>query len=124
MEIVDNAIVLAVPGAMDAGLTSLLFWSSLAFALAVAFVVTFPVEPLADLARAGPRRGPRAPLTPESPAAAAFDTLTQRDYHSRPGSELQARGSNAGRLEFFPLTKTAARFCPHPRHLHRGDLWP
>jgi formate/nitrite transporter FocA (FNT family) len=44
MEIVDNAIIVAVPGAMDAGLTSLLFWSSLVFALAVAFVVTFPVN--------------------------------------------------------------------------------
>jgi Domain of unknown function (DUF4396) len=38
MEIVDNAIILAVPGAMDAGLDELLFWGSLAFALAVAFV--------------------------------------------------------------------------------------
>src|SRR4051794_34442194 len=38
MEIVDNAVVLVVPGAMDAGLDSLLFWGSLAFALAVAFV--------------------------------------------------------------------------------------
>ena len=44
MEIVDNAIVLIVPGAMDAGLTDALFWASLAFALAVAFVVTFPVN--------------------------------------------------------------------------------
>ena len=44
MEVVDNGIILAVPGAMDAGLTSLLFWGSLAFALAVAFVVTFPVN--------------------------------------------------------------------------------
>ena len=44
MEIVDNAIIVAVPGAMDAGLISLLFWSSLGFALAVAFVVTFPVN--------------------------------------------------------------------------------
>jgi hypothetical protein len=44
MEIVDNAIILAVPGAMDAGLTSSLFWASLAFALAVAFVVTLPVN--------------------------------------------------------------------------------
>ena len=44
MEIVDNAIIVAVPGAMDAGLTSLLFWASLAFALAVAFVVTLPVN--------------------------------------------------------------------------------
>ncbi|HYO48471.1 MAG TPA: DUF4396 domain-containing protein [Chloroflexia bacterium] len=44
MEIVDNAILLAIPGAMDAGLTSLLFWGSLAFALIVAFAVAFPVN--------------------------------------------------------------------------------
>ena len=44
MEIVDNAVVLAVPGAMDAGLSSLLFWGSLAFSLAVAFAVTVPVN--------------------------------------------------------------------------------
>jgi hypothetical protein len=44
MEIVDNAIVLSVPGAMDAGLASWLFWVSLAFALVVAFVVTVPVN--------------------------------------------------------------------------------
>jgi hypothetical protein len=43
MEIVDNAIMLAIPGAMDAGLTDLLFWSSLAFALLVAGVATFPI---------------------------------------------------------------------------------
>ena len=42
MEIIDNAIILAVPGAMDAGLTSWLFWGALAFSLAVAFVVTMP----------------------------------------------------------------------------------
>ena len=39
MEIVDNLVMVVVPGAMEAGLTSLLFWGSLAFALAVAFVV-------------------------------------------------------------------------------------
>ena len=44
MEIVDNAIMLAIPGAMEAGLTSPLFWGSLAVALAVAFVVTVPVN--------------------------------------------------------------------------------
>ena len=44
MEIVDNAIMLGVPGAMDAGLTSPLFWGALAFALVVAFVVTVPVN--------------------------------------------------------------------------------
>jgi Domain of unknown function (DUF4396) len=44
MEIVDNAVVLLIPGAMDAGLDELLFWASLAFALAVAFVAAFPVN--------------------------------------------------------------------------------
>lgn len=44
MEIIDNAVLVAVPGAMDAGLGSLLFWGSLAFSLAVAFVVTVPVN--------------------------------------------------------------------------------
>jgi len=44
MEIVDNAIMLVVPGAMDAGLDSVLFWGSLAFALAVAAVAAFPVN--------------------------------------------------------------------------------
>jgi hypothetical protein len=44
MEIVDNAIMLAIPGAMDAGLDNLLFWGSLAFALAIAAVAAFPVN--------------------------------------------------------------------------------
>jgi Domain of unknown function (DUF4396) len=44
MEIVDNLIIVVIPGAMDAGLSSLLFWGSLAFALAVAFVAAFPVN--------------------------------------------------------------------------------
>ncbi len=44
MEIVDNLVVLAIPGAMDAGLGSLLFWGSLAFALAVAYLAAFPVN--------------------------------------------------------------------------------
>lgn len=44
MEIVDNGVMLTVPGAMDAGLSDPLFWGVLAFALAVAFVVTVPVN--------------------------------------------------------------------------------
>ena len=44
MEIVDNLIMLVIPGAMEAGLSSILFWGSLAFALAVAFVAAFPVN--------------------------------------------------------------------------------
>ena len=44
MEIVDNLIILVIPGAMDAGLGSLLFWGSLAFALVIAGVAAFPVN--------------------------------------------------------------------------------
>jgi hypothetical protein len=44
MEIVDNGVVLVVPGAMDADLGDALFWGSLALSLAVAWVVAFPVN--------------------------------------------------------------------------------
>jgi len=44
MEVVDNGVVLAVPGAMDAGLADALFWGSLALSLVIAFVVTTPVN--------------------------------------------------------------------------------
>jgi hypothetical protein len=44
MEIVDNAMVLVIPGAMEAELADWLFWASLALALAVAFVFAYPVN--------------------------------------------------------------------------------
>ena len=44
MEIVDNAVLLVIPDAMDAGLGDALFWGSLALALAVAWVAAFPVN--------------------------------------------------------------------------------
>ena len=44
MEITDNLFLLAVPGALAAGLADGLFWWSLAASLAVAFVVTVPVN--------------------------------------------------------------------------------
>ena len=44
MEVVDNLIMVIVPGAIDAMLSDVLFWGSLSFALAVAFVVTVPVN--------------------------------------------------------------------------------
>jgi hypothetical protein len=44
MEVVDNLIILVIPGAMEAGLGSLLFWGSLAVALAIAFVAAYPVN--------------------------------------------------------------------------------
>jgi hypothetical protein len=44
MEIVDNAIMLVIPGAMDAPLSSPLFWGSLAFALVIAGAFAFPLN--------------------------------------------------------------------------------
>jgi Domain of unknown function (DUF4396) len=44
MELVDNAILLVVPGAMEAGLDSFLFWASLAFALLIAGLCAYPVN--------------------------------------------------------------------------------
>ena len=44
MEIVDNAIMLVVPGAMDAGLDQPLFWSALAGALVIAGAAAFPLN--------------------------------------------------------------------------------
>ena len=44
MELIDNAFIVAVPGAMAAGLVDALFWTSLVTSLAIAFVVTVPVN--------------------------------------------------------------------------------
>ncbi|MEU4213387.1 DUF4396 domain-containing protein [Streptomyces sp. NPDC026206] len=44
MEIIDNTVMVGVPGAMDAGLTDVLFWGSLAGSLVLAFVLTVPVN--------------------------------------------------------------------------------
>ncbi|NGN69769.1 DUF4396 domain-containing protein [Streptomyces sp. A7024] len=44
MEIVDNGMLLLIPGAMEAHLSDALFWGALAVAFAVAFVVTTPVN--------------------------------------------------------------------------------
>lgn len=44
MEIADNLMMLTIPGAMNASLDSLLFWSSLASALIIAGIAAFPVN--------------------------------------------------------------------------------
>ena len=44
MELVDNGVLVVVPGALHAGLGDLLFWASLVLSLVVAFVVTVPVN--------------------------------------------------------------------------------
>ncbi len=44
MEIVDNAIILLIPGAMEAGVGDLMFWASLAVALVIAGAAAYPVN--------------------------------------------------------------------------------
>ena len=85
MEIVDNAIILVIPGAMDAGLDDVLFWGSLSLAL---FVAGFrlPGQPLAAPAREGPRRGardghPRRPV----PAVVGAIAAAAGTFGRRPG---------------------------------------
>ncbi|MBY8881765.1 DUF4396 domain-containing protein [Actinacidiphila acidipaludis] len=44
MELIDNTVVVGIPGAMDAGLADALFWGALVASLALAFLVTTPVN--------------------------------------------------------------------------------
>ncbi len=44
MEVVDNAIMVAVPGAMESGVGDVLFWGALSFALVIAGLVAYPVN--------------------------------------------------------------------------------
>jgi hypothetical protein len=44
MEIVDNLIIVVIPGALHAGLGDALFWGSLSFSLAVAGAAAFPLN--------------------------------------------------------------------------------
>ena len=55
MEIVDNAFILVVPGAMAAGLPDSLFWWSLIVSSVIAFIVTVPVNRWLNRARSWPR---------------------------------------------------------------------
>lgn len=61
MEIIDNAIMVLIPGAMAAGLDAPLFWGSLGVALLIAGAAAFPVNRWPHRARQGPRRGAPAP---------------------------------------------------------------
>lgn len=44
MEVTDNAVMVFIPGAMNAGLNNVIFWLSMPIALAAAFVVAYPVN--------------------------------------------------------------------------------
>jgi hypothetical protein len=44
MEVVDNAVMALIPGAMDDGLVNVMFWVGMPIALAVAFAAAYPVN--------------------------------------------------------------------------------
>ena len=66
MELVDNAIILVIPGAMEAGLSDLLFWGSLAGALLVAGLAAYPANRWL-IARGRGHAVVHAPLAPRAP---------------------------------------------------------
>src|SRR5215213_8067086 len=83
IEVVDNAIVLAIPGAMDAGIGDLLFWGSLSVALVIAGLFAFPVNRWllqrgkghTAVHETGIHGGPPIPLVAAITAAAVFGTV-------------------------------------------------
>ena len=100
MELLDNAIkIVAVPGAMDAGLTSVLFWASLAFSLlVVAFILTTPVNRWMISRRQGPRRdAPVPPLTGSSRRLRPLRPSTMTDRRTRGTHPVTAQHRTARR---------------------------
>ena len=115
MEIVDNAILLVVPGAMAAGLTTGLFWGALAVALAVAFVVTVPGQQVDDRSRQGPRGRPRdAPRRPPL-TGAPVPVRGRAVCEDRPMS--YALGEGSGPLRGVRVVEIAG-IGPGPARLH------
>lgn len=96
MELVDNGVMLAVPGAMDSPLTNPLFWSALAFALAVAYVVAFPVNRY--LIARGKGHAVVHAYHGGGDAAAAHGDAEHAHSHDHHGNEHShhAHGHNAG----------------------------
>jgi hypothetical protein len=92
MEIVDNAIMLLVPGAMDAPLTSPLFWVTLLVALGIAGLAAFPLNRWLILRGQGHavvhayHGGPGAAATPPATTAAspAASTPVGHRHHEPP----------------------------------------
>jgi hypothetical protein len=105
MEIVDNAILLVIPGAMDAGLGTLLFWGSLSFALFVAGVIAVPVNRWliargkghAVVHRTGVHGGPSPKVVGAIAVVAAVfgaSVLVAEALDSDPGAEQPAPASH------------------------------
>ena len=112
MEIVDNGIMLAVPGAMEAGVGDVLFWGALSVALVIAGAVAYPVNRWlitrgkghAVLHETGIHGGPPTKLVAVIAAAAAVfgttvlagEALSSDDQESHGGDQHSAAIDSAG----------------------------
>ena len=118
MEIVDNAFILSVPGALAAGLADGLFWWSLALSFVIAFVLTVPVNRWLIARGPRPRRHARTPgalmalrTRRCSPATGACSPASPTARSGR-----AAIRATAGRCSIFaetglmPFLPSAARF--------------
>ena len=116
MEVVDNLILVAIPGAMHAGLDDVLFWGSLAFALVIAGAVAVPVNRWliargkghAVVHETGIHGGP-SPRLVGVVAAVAFVFGTRG---ARRGGGRRRRGGAARRRSRRPRADTAGRAAP------------
>jgi hypothetical protein len=88
MEIVDNVFMLVVPGAMDAGVASALFWGSLAASLLVAGVAAFPVNRWFISKGLGHALA-HAPVEPAGAGTRTWPTTTPADGSGRCGPGLR-----------------------------------
>ena len=84
MEVVDNAVMALIPGAMDAGLTNVVFWIAMMLALSVAFLAAYPVN------RYLLQRGKGHALTHEYHGAAPTSTGLRRWIPDLASSTLAA----------------------------------
>jgi len=84
MEVVDNLVVAVIPGAMDAGLVNVVFWTGMAVALTAAFAAAYPVN------RYLLRHGKGHALTHEYHQATSTPTGARRFIPTFPTSTLVA----------------------------------
>ena len=115
MEIVDNAIMLVIPGAMEAGAGDLLFWGALSFALVVAGVVAFPLTAGSSRAGAGTRCCTTAAITRTSRRGSSRSSPRPRSRSAPPCSS--SRASARTTLPSTRAIRTGAdRSARHPWH--------
>ena len=117
MEIVDNGFIPTAPGAIDAGLADLLFWTSLALSLLIAFVVTVPVTRLLI----GRARGHAVVHAYHHPRCSARrdSTVGRHQALTSPGTGTWAAGASSGLVNLGrPAWVSQSRLpqaCSRPR---------